>query len=39
MIAIKSSGILAYYIKEGSFDGDCFITFIQEKFDVHYQNN
>ena len=36
MVAIKNSGILAYDIKEGSFDGDCFIIFIQEKLNVHF---
>ena len=39
METIKNSGILAYNIKEGSFDGDGFITFIQKKLDVHFQNN
>ena len=35
MVAIKNTEILAYDIREGSFDGDCFITFIQEKLKVH----
>jgi len=39
MVAVKNSGILAYDIKEDSFDGDCFIIFIQGKLDVQFQNN
>ena len=39
MVAIQTSGMLAYYITEGSLGGDCFITFIEEKLDIYFQNN
>ena len=36
---MNSVVILSYDFRESSFAGDCFITFIEEKLDVHFENN
>ncbi|KAG0442027.1 hypothetical protein DMUE_0601 [Dictyocoela muelleri] len=39
MVAIKKSGIVTYQIKDGPFNGDTFINFIENNLLFHFQNN
>ncbi|KAG0439509.1 hypothetical protein DMUE_2386 [Dictyocoela muelleri] len=39
MVAIKKSGIINFEIKDGSFNGESFMCFIENKLTVHFQNN
>ena len=39
LVAIKKSGIIAFEIKDGAFNGDAFIVFIREKLVPHFNNN
>lgn len=38
MLAIKITGIVNYTIKEGAFNGDSFLLFIEEKLAPHFAN-
>ncbi|KAG0434020.1 hypothetical protein DMUE_5331 [Dictyocoela muelleri] len=39
MVAIKKPGIIAFEVKDGSFTGESFIDFINNKLSLHFQNN
>ena len=39
MVAIKFSGVIAFEIKEGSFNGGDFISFISNHLNNHFRQN
>lgn len=39
MVAIKNTGVISFDIRDGSFDGDSFIQYINEKLSDHFMNN
>ncbi|KAG0433934.1 hypothetical protein DMUE_5361 [Dictyocoela muelleri] len=39
MVAIKKMGVINFEIKDGSFNGESFMGFLENKLATHFQNN